>query len=149
MSMFQQMWAWFTGLFKSKPSVDEKVDLETVPDIAPNDDDVVPVKPQIDLIGMYADVVYFETHNDELKTLLKNPAVKLEMQAFLESADIADMVSHYSDEALAAVREHGTNWAFTPLIAAAIGSAVRAEQGKRNSSVAPDRNGMGADGFQR
>ena len=151
MNIFAKLWAWITGLFEeksapnAKPDVDQPADLEQVPDTAPDDD----VVPKIDKIGMYADIVYFEMHNRELATLLRNPAVKRDMQSFLESADITEMVSHYSDEALNRVRGSGTNWAFTPEISAAISEAVREELTKRNNTVAPDRNGMAPDGGQR
>ena len=142
MSCPKRAWAWLTSRFtsssKDKPSVDETADLETVPDIADTLQEPE-VKPQIDTMGMYADIVYFETHRDELRTLIRNPAVRRDMQAFLGQVDIPDLVRHYSVEALEAVRVNGTAWDLTPDLQFALERAASAEWARRNATSGKDR----------
>ena len=161
MNIFAKIWAWFTGLFKSAPKVDEKADLETVPDIAPNDDDVVPVQGNPsggktehqkdveftrDAIAKHAEL--YETNQKALmEDYTGDPGL------FIEAAYLVDwpaVVSRYSDKTMHRKLGHGTHLNFKGhddlrrLITDAI-DEVHAER----SAGAPDRNGMAPDGGQR
>lgn len=146
--------AWFTGVLKSAPTADESFDTETVEDIAPNDENVVPDKTE-----RQKDVEFTRDAIAENAELYETNQVALmedytrQPDVFVEAAYLVDwpaVVSKYSDKTMHRVLGHGTNLNFRGhddlrwLIADAI-DQVHAER----SAGAPDRNGMARDGRQR
>lgn len=169
MQWFRDIWNWIKGWFTSEdkdtPSVDETVDMETVPDISDNLQEAE-VKPKDqkkehqknveftrDAIAKYAEMYEWNQValiEDAVKFIDGEPVVR---PLFVEAAYLVDwssVVAKYTQETMHKLGAHGTEFNFKGHkdLQRYIMDAVHTESANR-SGPAPDRNGMGSDGFPR